>query len=787
MQTLAKFLYSFFKDSPDLRGEPSQFARGSMNLIPLGTDGYRPFLNCAANGAGSRLMFQVKDGYGGLDDVLNPETGLVQKASGSLISAIADTLFYIGFGQVSVDGTNIVGAIATNLLRILLKWNNSYTDAESGPYVVGLTEPSAPEVGAFDTTIGGTPTQKGIYSFRSARLRESTGGKSRASAVSKVLTLNGKAAYAVAPLAATAQTRHIYFVTEAGLGGTGLHFRIPKANPYTGEEYRESDIERTITTLTTTNGSAVVTSSVPVFTAADRTKRFQPGTNKVGSNHSFSVPAETTVLTVNSATQITLSNPVTHSSSVNTTKATLISFVARIDRSIILNWKESDLAGEAAEISWIYDFPPPSGSHAFQLENRIAVVTLADSKLAASGQNAGTALVFSLSNQLESFDLRFPLYLPGQFVDVIGRGIDSYSFIATRNGVYAVQYINSDTIPATVSVILANEGIKTRSNWTISARGLYICTADGKLVKIGEGGAADSLWFEPIRRYIRHWRQEDTVVLNDPKNGGVLAACGDEAFFYDEQTGRWSTVLDISESAPGKIISGVGARSRLYLTVENSATLPAVRTAYEFDGGAASYVVGTSPYAAAAGEYQMTAQMIKARMIADRTDKTVFVALHRNSLKTYITDAETTVGVDTLLCAGGIFRSEMLGSHVLVRGAGTSGGWLWARIVDVVNQYQVKLGTITEDLADALSFPASAAISGAYCLIAYRIFPIRAARTGTLQAQSPEMFLNGCHSLAASVLMDTSGNDAQPLSVEILGDLTGERWDYEIAAWGDTA
>jgi len=256
MQSLVSYNFREFNDAADLRGAVSDFARGSMNQMPQGRSGYRPFRNNSAEGTGSRLMFQVSDTFGGLDDYS------AQEAKGSLFTSIADALVYIGHGQVSVEGANLTAIIATELLQVTLKWLGSYTAPESYTYVVGLTAPTIGAVGAVSTSVPFTPITNGDYSFKIARLRETTGGKSKASATSAVLNLVAQGAYLVIPAASTGQTHWIIFVTDKGLGGIGLHYRIARANPYTGLEYTESDVQRSIATLSVTNGSPVVTSSV---------------------------------------------------------------------------------------------------------------------------------------------------------------------------------------------------------------------------------------------------------------------------------------------------------------------------------------------------------------------------------------------------------------------------------------------------------------------------------------------------------------------------------------------
>ncbi|MEQ1923800.1 MAG: hypothetical protein ABL952_14945, partial [Pyrinomonadaceae bacterium] len=623
MDRLARFIFNDFAAAQDLRGELTDFAPGSKNLIPLGTRQHRPFKGLDVLGTGSRRLYPVKDTFGGLDDIA------AQEASGSLFTTLADALVFCGYGQVSIEGVDIAGLIADNILQIALKWNDSYTDENSGPFQVGLPEPSTPVVGILDEEIaGGTPSTNGLYSFKTARLRGATGGKSRGSATSEVLQLTGKAAYIVLGEASDGQTTHVIFVTEKGLGGVGLHLRLSRANPFTGQEYTEEDVNRWVDTLSVTNASAVVTDSDSGFTAQDEGKLFRIGgaatttpeadfdnvggyitvteadhgyytgipgrytttttlptglslatdyflyvidentyrpctsyanavagigiafTDDGTGDHTFtpnvSVPAGTTVESVDSDSQITLSGNVTVNHGANPRRGRFTAYVNEIERAVSLNWTESDLAGEAAEISWIYDFPPPTCSHAFQLENRLGVAAYADATADTSASNPGTALVFSLSNQLESFDIRFPLYLPEAVVDILGRGVDSYKFIGCRNGIYAVQYINAE-IPATLSVILPNEGIANGNNWCVGRRGLYIMTARGKLVRIGEGGVVDDTFYDKIRLAIKDYEQEDTVLSAETRIGALVLSNGATSWIFDEQTGKWSTETYLDE------------------------------------------------------------------------------------------------------------------------------------------------------------------------------------------------------------------------------------------------
>lgn len=982
MDRLARFIFSDFAAAHDLRGELSDLATGSKGLIPLGTRQYKPFKGLDVLGTGSRRLYPVGDTYGGLDDIA------AQEGRGSLFTTLAEALVFCGHGQVSIEGTDIAGLIADNLLQIALKWNGSYTDANSGPFQVGLPEPSKPVVGILDTPVaGGTPSTNGLYSFKTARLRGATGGKSRASATSDVLLLVEKAAFIVLGAASDGQTIHVIFVTERGLGGVGLHLRLSRANPFTGLEYTEEDVERSVATLSMTNASAVVTDSADGFTAQDVGKLFRSGgaatttpeadfdnvggfitvteadhgyetgvqgryttsntlptgiaaatdynlyvidedtylpctsyanalagigiafTNDGTGNHTFTpnitIPAGTTVESVDSDSQITLSNNVTVNHGANPRRGRLTAYVNETERCVSLNWTESDLAGEAAEISWIYDFPPPTCSHAFQLENRLGVATYADATADTSSTNPGTALLFSLSNELESFDIRFPLYLPEAVVDILGRGVDSYKFIGCRNGVYAVQYINAD-IPATISVILPNEGIENGNNWCVGRRGLYIMTARGKLVKVGEGGAIDDTFYDKIRLAIRDWEQADTVLAAETRSGGLTVSNGSTTYYYDEQTEKWSTELPLDEwnwfdgvaqvetniviaaagitgsgnarsiitaagfnggspltvtvpvttgahttatliatafrtalnanaivtafftiggtgatitltartsaandgtmnftiedvssagitedtssdnttagqaivkTSSAEVVSALGVRGRMVMTLEQAAA----RKVFEFDSGTGTNIVGISPYYAPEDETVMSVQEILARFIADQSTSDAYLCIHRNLQATHLRDLNITSGSSNAASASANFTSAHLGMYLLIQGAD---GWILRRIKAVTNTTTVVLGTPVEYFPSSVAEVVNEDIVTGYALLAYKVFPIDQSRTGTIQVKSPELLLNGCRSIAASLAIDTAGVDAQVLSIELRGEATDEDWGFDGAIWG---
>lgn len=770
MQMLAEWILgiSGFDSAADLRGDVSDFAPGSRNLIPDGVKQSRPFRGLTAIGTGGRQMFQVKDTWGSLDD-----DGATQ-GKGSLFASVADMLVYVGQGKVRLESTWL-GVTASNQLKFLLKWNGSYTDPKSGPYAAGLPEPLAPTVGiATNASIYGTPNLTGTASIKNARLRTTTGGRSRASATSDVLTLNANAVYAVCPAIVTGQTHHVFFVTDTKLGGIGLHYRLARANPFTGTEYTEADVERTVA-ITSVSGGDTLHAPSGTFTAGDIAKL-------VENISGYTVPAGTTVAEIIDSSSVRLSAAITGSGagSVN-----LVSYVNSIRRAVILNWVQSDTI---EEVAWVYDFPPPTGSHAFQLESRMFLCSLADATAratssaatpddSASASTPGTALIGSVSDQFESFDPRYPVYLPETVIDILSDGMESYKFVGGKNGVYAAQYLNvTNSAPLTLSVLLRGEGIQTPDNWCARDRAIYLYTGKGRPVRIIEGGNVDKTFAAKVRREMRNIDQADMKVFSHPLGGGVVYAAGSRAWFFDEVTGRWSTELGLNDQFAGSALSAVSTQSRSILTLNNGGTF----TAYYFDEGSGSYVTGVGHYQAAPAPTQpKNIQRVTAAGEVDRIDTNVWLGIHANTLPTHMIDVAMTSGSNYLDSALASFTSDLVGAYVLVRGASSTAPWLFGRVKSIVSPTRLAIGTPTADLSRSVDLNATVTVANAYTLIGLRIFPLAPNRKGTFEIESGEMFIPGITSYAVSMAMDTTGVAAQPLRIGLEGEVNQEEgWGF---------
>lgn len=213
-----------FYDAPPGMEPPGALAAGSRNILSLAQSYKKAFLGLTSVGTSSRVLFPVKNGYAGLSDTAGPTV----LGAGSVFSYIANSLFYIGAGQLQLNGTNIAGAIASSTMKILLSRAGSYTAAGSGPYSAGLTQPSSPVV-AVPTTpgVGLTGLLNGVYSFKIAALRSTTGARSIASATSAVVTIVNGTIQITFPAAQSGQDYWVVFATFKGFGGTGVHYRVP--------------------------------------------------------------------------------------------------------------------------------------------------------------------------------------------------------------------------------------------------------------------------------------------------------------------------------------------------------------------------------------------------------------------------------------------------------------------------------------------------------------------------------------------------------------------------------
>lgn len=168
---------------------------GSENLLPGPKGRVEVFKGLTDTGTGGRVLFNVGDHIASLNDYTS---GSLIKGSGTIVGYTHNSLFYAGAGRVYFDDLSL-GAAASSTLAMLLESNNSYTDPLSGPYQVGLAQPSAPGLTTKTPSAGLTGFSAAI-SAQATRIRSYTGGESVRSPASVVIVTNSETALVSFPL-----------------------------------------------------------------------------------------------------------------------------------------------------------------------------------------------------------------------------------------------------------------------------------------------------------------------------------------------------------------------------------------------------------------------------------------------------------------------------------------------------------------------------------------------------------------------------------------------------------
>lgn len=197
-------------------------ADGSKNIFVQGRNAMRTFRGLKESGVGGRTMCKVSGGYASLNDT-DDVLGI-----GSVFNYIANSLFWIGEGSVLLNGEALVDEVTEEPFIATSNLQLSPSPYEQA-FTAGLAQPDAPIVEArtptlLDPTAG---LMTGVFSFKIARVRSLTGGRSIASVTSAVVPFSGQAARLTFPLAdSNGQDRWAVFATKAGFGGTGVHYLV---------------------------------------------------------------------------------------------------------------------------------------------------------------------------------------------------------------------------------------------------------------------------------------------------------------------------------------------------------------------------------------------------------------------------------------------------------------------------------------------------------------------------------------------------------------------------------
>lgn len=210
-----------------------------------------------------------------------------------------------------------------------------------------------------------------------------------------------------------------------------------------------------------------------------------------------------------------------------------------IPRSLEFDFKDGDLV---PEVAYIDDYPPPAGTHAVRLANVMCVLgAYGDSTAPVTASDSGTVGAISLPNFYESYKPSNAVYFPGSVIDVLARPTDEYAYVGHRDCITALQYVGVTDGPAVaVSMVSPDIGIVKPHNWCQVHGLLYLFQATGGPVRMMPDGSFDYSFAAPVRRYMRDWDPEDTIVGSHPDSLSVVFMNGREALSWSLQAQKWS-------------------------------------------------------------------------------------------------------------------------------------------------------------------------------------------------------------------------------------------------------
>lgn len=739
-----------FEVAPPLKARPGTLGAGSRNLIGFGLKNRRATKGLAAVGgkSGSRLMFNAGGKLGGLGDVST------SAAQGSVDVYLRNTIWFMGFGQLYYDGASIPGAVASTVQKILVRYNGSYTHANSGPYDAGLPQPSAPDVAArTEVSNGFRGRNAGLRSYMIASVRSWTGDRSRASYVSETVEGENCTDRLVFPQAPVGGTGWVVFASKQGFGGVGVHYRLRAPNRLENREFLETDIERTVRDVAT-NSTDTITSATAAFTSADI------GKHVLLDNGSTTF--ETTIRNVSSATTAILADAVPFTDTA--VEGTFTAYVDGILRAVEIEYDDTDLTSEAA---WIADYPPPPAVASFPLVDvRVVAGCLSDAATDATVADAGTCLAVSERNYPGSYDPLKLLYLPEKFVGTVGRSTDMHTFVFCENWTGMCQYTGETLGPAcTISTLWSDTGFKKQQNVCLAYGRLYGFSAKGSAVRLQNAEEPDTTFAEPVRAVFSNWDPEKVVVQFVPGLDAVMFAHKREAYLFYIQTERWMPPVYLSDFAAGEIVSAQALDQTLYLTMDSGSSFDL----YEFDRGGGSIVSAVTNYVGTPNAARpKTIHELAETVIVDSSSADYWVSLHRNGEPIAIDDAAITAGSNILQSLSSEFSTADVGKWVLLFGALSSGLPMLARIGSLASTTAARLVAPVRPLGST-AVNAEVSVTNGHAIFAAAIFERTSERIGSQHKLGKILNLRNCFSYAIGISMKSDGTAASPVKAIVLG------------------
>lgn len=565
-------------------------AAGSENVV-MGGDGkprcFRNFGAISGTPAGSKVMMNVGDDYGGLGAY--NETGV-----GSIFRVLG-AWFFIGAGSLYKNGVD-TSADASTTLQI-----KKVTSGSLGTtYQAGLAQPSAPIIAAVSPPTGFTGKNNGVVSVRIARVRSATGARSNASLSSNVVQATNQSIAITFPSAdANGQDYWEIDVTLNGQGALGNHYFL--------QEVPETLIAGTVVANATTDADTTI--GVPngtltsahigwQYTSAGDTTTY---VTAVGANDSHSAGKQT--ITLNAASVLTTTQSATFTRAIDGTT-----------RTFVVEWKDADIVGST--LAPIRDYPPPAGIFGGVLGDVVFVdgalgdtVDVTQYAIDTGGSRAnttttfrGNAIAVSDPAKPESFPPDNYIFTNDPPTALLPGGQGMYWRFA-KNSLGVIRYVGRS--PAvTYERLWTGVGIQNQHNCVLGAGGrLYAFTGKRGLVRLGMNGEPDSTFVAAVEDDFAGFVPSDVVLGYDANNQFVTVSYAEKTWAFHEPSEKWGAPCGGGSTIDA--IATVTFNGALYLADLNASSIGLV----EFDGGISATSRFVTPWVESVGAFDIISRL----------------------------------------------------------------------------------------------------------------------------------------------------------------------------------
>lgn len=593
-----------YSDSDNaLAGGNTTAAEGSFNVMRLGEGFNLPFQGVASLGAqsGAELMFQVGSTWGGI----KAQQG---NASGSVVEDFDQKMYSIGVGKPMKEGVTIqrrYGTITINAQNI---------DNSTDVITYSTTLPAQMQTGGVVYFSGSTPTGAAAnVAYYLRRLSNTTfslhttyaGANTNTSKLNLTQSgtqLNCAVEYGIdITLSSVLQVASVPILDVNGK--IAIYKFYDQANLETPQAPNMSII------APTPAFSGLVKGEIAVKLAAIRYRE------DAGNLTTLTAPARSLASASSGVSRGAVGNPIiinfppavdgqTHwavfatkqgfgtsgvyyrvgyrTTSVGTETEWVYGIPESVvaatgTRNLIFDFTDADLLPEDA---WIYDYPPPAGSHFLRMEN-VGVIL-------GAYPEGGTVGAVSLPNYFESYNPRHLLYFPEDVVGVLHKEFESQAIVACRNSVHALEYVGNrgDSLPPVrVATLIADTGIKKAQNWAIGGSTIAMWIEGTGIAILDKDGKVDYEFGREVSRFTKNWNADDVVVMYDPDSLSFIFAHQNVFVAFCLQSLAWSdpVYLDETFTAGGRMsgnwVSGIQVKGELYCSIQNDSAV----TAYKFN------------------------------------------------------------------------------------------------------------------------------------------------------------------------------------------------------------